>query len=265
MSPCGLGTIGKRLDSSVNFGRLSTVMRVPKSYLSRVLHGKADLNSDQFFLAMEYLSLNVNERLYLTLLLEYARTALPKRREMLSEEIDQIQRREFEVKEHLSLTKIDATQQGMADYYLDPINQLVHIAISIDRYRKEVTLLARDLEMQVKKIHAAILKLEQLGLVERKKGVINVLVRNIHLPRESSVFRAWRSRSRLLSFGRIENLPDEDAYNFSAVFSATNEVRTRIHSKILQLLKESESMIKNAKPARVFQLGFDLFPWTNEK
>jgi hypothetical protein len=37
-----------------------------------------------------------------------------------------------------------------------------------------------------------------------------------------------------------------------------------LHAKILQLIKESEKVIKDAKPERVFQFGFDLFPWTTE-
>src|SRR5262245_46180961 len=63
---------------------------IQKSYFSRVLSGHADLSADQIFKIADYLGLKPVELKYVQLLLEYARSSVPKRREKLQREIDHV-------------------------------------------------------------------------------------------------------------------------------------------------------------------------------
>ena len=71
------------LDDKVNFQNMASHIRIPKSYLSRVVHGKADLSGDQLYLACEFLNFSDKERSYLFLLLEYARAGLKRRKSQI--------------------------------------------------------------------------------------------------------------------------------------------------------------------------------------
>src|SRR5690348_755634 len=117
----------KRLDSSVNFQKMAAYVRVPKSYLSRVIHGKADLNTDQLFLVCQYLEFNEQESTYMQLLLEYARTGLRTRKEKLQSEIRRMQVQHLDTKEHLKASPVGASNDELAAYYLDPWIQLTHV------------------------------------------------------------------------------------------------------------------------------------------
>ena len=58
----------KRVDSSSNFQKLATAIRVQKSYLSKVFRETTDLNTDQLFLACEHLEFTSDQKNYLFLL-----------------------------------------------------------------------------------------------------------------------------------------------------------------------------------------------------
>ena len=118
----------KRLDARVTFQAFADAIRIQKSYLSKVLKGSADFSPDQLFLACDFLALDREQRRYVSLLLELERSGLEVCRQKLQEEIDLLRKKFFDTREHLQKKTVDVTAAGLQAYYLDPLNQIVHIA-----------------------------------------------------------------------------------------------------------------------------------------
>ena len=252
----------KQLDSRVNFQRLAEAMRVQKSYLSNVLKGRAELSSDQLFLASEYLALDSEQRHYLTLLLEYGRSGLQIRKAGLLEEIKAIQKNKRESKAHLKAEKISPMSEDLTMYYLDPMNQLIHVALTIKRYQRDLSLLAHDLEIKTVRVQRIVTFLEKMGILERHPGKpIRLNLEHIHLPRENAIFPAWRNQLRQLSLGRLLKLDSDEAYSFSVTFSANEDTFELVRGKFLKLLREIEGPVGQASAEGLYHLAFDLFPW----
>src|SRR5688572_6843157 len=105
----------KQLSSSVNFQEISRYARIPKSYLSRVIHGKADLNQDQMSLACEFLGLSEAETDYMLLLLDYERSSLKKRKLRLEQKISRIQAENMEIKHHIEAAPTLPSNSDLAE------------------------------------------------------------------------------------------------------------------------------------------------------
>lgn len=252
----------KSLEPEFNFQAMASFVGIQKSYLSKVVAGSADLNSDQLFLVCEYLRFDQNQRKYMALLLEHERSYVKVRKEQLLAEIREVQGLYRETKEHLHAPKAGDEIKGLSDYYLDPINQIVHICLSIPRYAEAPAQLSKDLGVGNKRVSEALSQLERLGIISRENKKIRILLDDIHLPRESSVYRAWRNSIKLLSIKRLDELDTKSAYSFAVSFSANEEVRDRIQSRFLDFLKQIEGLVKSAPSQGAYQMSFDLFPWT---
>ncbi len=253
----------KRIDPKFNFQAIAEATRIPKSYLSKVAHEKAHFSPDQLFLVGEHLGLNDPQMRYMQLLLEQARSGVKKRREQLEKELQAMRDRALDSREHLQAKPESLGEQGLKDYYLDPMNQLVHISLSIPRYQSDPTKLATDLGIPVAELRAIIERLEGLGVIELAHGKYKTLIKGIHLPRTSPVFRPWRNQLKLLCLDRLSRRGQKSDYSFSVSFSATDKVRDRIKGDFLELLKRAEAEVGGARQEEAYQMSFELFAWTN--
>lgn len=253
----------KRNDPKCNFQRLAESARLPKSYLSKVVHGEADLSQDQLYLVNGFLAFTAQESEYMGLLLEYARCGLSKRKTELKQKIESIRRQNLETKEHIRASPAPLQLPLLSEYYLDPHMQIVHICLSIERYACDLKSLAADLRLHLSRVTSVVDRLEKLGIIERDEaGQIKLLVTSIHLPKESQLFDAWRNQIRLSCLKHMEGLPRDEVYSFSVTFSATPEVRQKIHLRFLDYLKSLEELVSQAPCEKAYQLNFDVFPWT---
>lgn len=252
----------RRIDNAdVNYQGLAQAMRIPKSYLSKIMHGRADLSFDQLFLAAQYFRLTFEEREYLDLLLSYARCGLADRKSALEEKIEKIRHRHFDTRAHLAADIID-NAVGLHEYYLDPVYQLVHAALSLEKYTTSLKSLAEDLGIALSRILDAAMGLERLGIIERSDGNIQILRPAMHLPKESPFYEGWRAQLRLLGLQRTQAIAKESHYAFSVVFSAGLKTDQEIKMKFFEFLKSIESEVGSAPCERVYQMNFDILPWT---
>ncbi len=252
----------KKLDSTFHFQKLAEIAGIQKSYLSKVIHGTAHLNTDQLHMICEQLRMDEPQQKYMALLLEYAKSSLKQRKEKIFSEIQKIQTQFLETKKHLSKEKINPNTKEWMDYYLDPLNQIVHVCLSIERYQKDVNLLAQDLNIDSSKLISLIQTLERLGIITRYKNKIEVLIKELHLPKDSTLYASWRNQLKLLTLQRLQHNENGKSYSFSVVFSADPQTKNKIQAKFLELLKETEPWVQKAPSQETFQMNFDLFSWT---
>lgn len=254
----------KGYEPDFGFHKLADAARVQKPYLSKVIGGNANLNSDQLFAICRILKLGADEMEYMQLLLELERSGLEERRKELRVKIDSIAEAKRDSTAYLAAKAVLADTSSVAlltDYYLDPLVQIIHVALSVERFSLNPLLLGKEFHLDGPQIHAIILSLERMGLVIRENGRLLPRETNLHLPKNSPVFRAWRNQLKLLSVQRLNQLPEAKAYSFSVVFSASENTRKEIHSRFLEFLKSCESLVGEAKSKNVYQMSFDLFPW----
>jgi hypothetical protein len=90
-----------------------------------------------------------------------------------------------------------------------------------------------------------------------------VLKDNLHLSPESTIYRPYRTLLRFKAMERLDRLNAGDAYNYSVLFTADEEVRRRVQARFLEFLKDVQDDIQAAPAQEVYQLSFDLFRWSD--
>lgn len=254
----------KKLDKSINFQNLATSMRIHKAYLSQVIKGERDLSQDQLYLACKYLDLKDHEYDYLKLLLEYARCGLEQRKQELKKTIKEIQKSYKKTTSHIDVKKHKRENINRDDYFLDPLNQVVHMCLSIPKYKKDPKSMAQVLFIPQKKIVTILQKLESMKIIKIESGQVTDQAFDLHLPRNSALFSAWNSSLNDLAMNRIKIISENKSYNFAVIFGANEAVKNQVHDAFLQFLKKVKKLVEKADPIdEVFQMRFDLFSWTN--
>lgn len=260
----------KYVDKSYTFQAMAAHMRIQKPYLSKVINGRGDFNSDQMFMACDYLGIEGEERDYLLLLLEYDRSAFPERREVLKKQIEEVQESKRDIKgtlkESLSNMSVDAFDASdYQEYYLNPIIQLTHIFLTIKRFRKNPELIQEALVINDEQYKDALKKLVSLKMIEVVNDEIKVLIRNLHLPRESRVVSAHHQMLRQLVNFRLTRIPVQKKKTFSATFSSSEKARKQIEIEFNNFFEKVREIIKTEKYTDCYQINFELFPWSNPK
>jgi hypothetical protein len=244
------------------FQAMSQACRVQKTYLSRVLGGHGELSEDQLYLACEFLGLSKESRDYVCLLHGFQRSLVAPRKRELKKEIDAAQKKHSRSEKFIAAVPIVESSVNASTYHLDPNVMLVHMFLTVPRFSTNPKLVASQLGLSVEHFADALTQLRKLGLVEIEHGKITVRVERTHLPYDSPLYKASNSLHRLKCLEYIQRLPADSAYNLSVAFSANDSVRKKINENFLSFLSQTQKQVVDADPENVYQMNFDLFPWS---
>lgn len=251
----------RELDKLTSFQSVAEFARMPKSYLSKVIHGTADLNADQLYLVSQFFELSEDEQCYLEQLLDYARCSLEERRKILLKRIRSVQNERLDARHHLKANLAKTDNSIANEYYLDPLVQVVHICLAVPRFQSEIKVLASALHIPLTRVIGAISVLERLGIVERKNSKYKVVVDSLHLPTDSALYHSWLFQLRSMALQRQHYMRDKNNYEFSVVFSADEDVQQSIRRRFLEFVKATQKECGSASDSQVFQMNFDLLAW----
>jgi uncharacterized protein (TIGR02147 family) len=251
------------LGTAFTFQNMAKACRIQKTYLSKVLNDRGDLSGDQLYLACEYLGFNGEDREFIFLIFEEARTVVQKRKSELRSQISRIRKSYIKTELHLKSSALPTDADDFSDYYLDPYAQVVHMFLTVDRFAKMAGTIAERLHITSEFLAEILTKLQRLGIVEMRAGQYYVVKDNIHLSRESTLYRPYRNLLRMKANERIDILPSERSYNFSVIFSTNPRTKQKIHAAFLEFLRVVQEMVGKTKADEVYQMNFDLFGWSD--
>lgn len=251
--------------AGVTYQALATSCKIDKAYLSRVLGRKADLSQDQVYLAAKYLGIDGLDRDFLFTLHAYSRSSLKDRRADLLQSLAAIRKQAQTTQEHIMTGAVEGADQiDLGPYFLDPDAQLVHVFLTIERYRRDPSAIGKALGLGEERFSRILILLGRLGLIETGKSGIRVTREALHLPASAASYPAYRLLLRQRGLGRMQALDADDGYFFSVLFSGGKAEAQTIQQRFLELLSASEVDVRNAPAANVYQMTFDLFPWSEE-
>jgi uncharacterized protein (TIGR02147 family) len=252
----------KKARSSFTFEAMAVACSVQKTYLSKVLKHKGNLNLDQLYAACEYLKLKPIETEFVFALYHFETATHPARRALYQNQLVELRRRSLttDAKISVSTEKIQATQ--VAEYYADPMFSLVHMFLTIDRFRKAPQLMGEILQLTSEKLSLYIDRLEKFGIIEQSGAGWKVIKDHMHLPEDSVFVKAHRTLLRMKALEQLERLDHKDYYSFTVVFSSEESVQKEIRLRFLQFLDEVQKLVEKGREKEVFQLNFDLLKWS---
>lgn len=258
----------KKMNSKFNYSFFAEKAGVQNTYFSRVLKLEAHLNSDQIFLLCEALNLKPEEQEYLVLLHEYDRSIVVKRKSLLKTRIKEIEQEFARVEEYLKAEFVTPENHtDLAKYYLNPLNTIIHICLTVPHYNKNPNRIAEALKIEDSALKGALQLLTDLKMIEPAdknsgEGQFRILQSALQLSKTSLYTDPHQTLMRYKSQDRISNLPIEKRKGFAVTFSADPATQKEIHKEFLNFISKIEKLVRNAPAEEVYQLNFDIFPWT---
>lgn len=254
-----------RKQSQMGFSqaKLAANAGIRNTYLTNVLKGRGNFNSDQIASIARHLNLSKDESDYLMLLKEFDQSIDADRKKNLLSEINK-RRDSARATESYITAKVRRDEHELImKYYSDPAIKLTHVLLKIPRYAARPKQIATDLRLSQKHLETIFAVLEELEIVRFGKEGVEVLQSNFHLPKDSPMLMAHQGLMRTRSAYRMQETTPEKRYSFSVTFTGTEKTRAEIQAKFLDFLKDIEGTVKGAPSEEAYQINFDLFPWTD--
>lgn len=252
----------KAVDPRFTLEQLAKSAGIQKSYLSKVMNGRADFQSDQLFLIGDFFGWTEGEAEFALLLLEYERSSLTPRKKKMLKQIDSIRDAHLAVESSVEAPALESEAAALQDYYLNPWVQIIHICLSVPRFAKDLELISTELKIDKLLVNEAVQILLKRKIIagDSKRG-FEVLIDQIHLPKKSPVFRAWQTQLRSMALHRLQSAPQKSDYCFNVLFSGDEGARRMLQNAILELLERAEATVKDAPSKELYYMSFDLFRW----
>lgn len=234
---------------------------VQKTYLSRVMNESAHLAEDQLWDACQYLGLSNAECEFLLLLRRLETCKRKSFEEKITREIEICRSQALQSEKSLSPKTSLPKSQLEVEFFLDPVQIIVHAFFSIPRFAARPNDIAKVLDLSTQRFDFIVNRLLQLGLLSQQSGRYTVSKNVLHLTNSSQATVPHRLQMRTLALSKIAS-EKPSTYSFSLVFASSRLVADRFRSRFLDLLKEMQPLVVESKEEEVFQLNFDVFSWS---
>lgn len=184
-------------------------------------------------------------------------------RDKLKEEIDSIQEEHKKTTTHISTKPQESLDLDLAEYYSDPYYKIIHVFLGIENFEKHPLALSEQLHLSPKKIQNYLVRLEEMSVIQLiDGGVVKVLKKNYHLPKDFFICKPHQAAMKMLSQQTLLTVEDEKKESVCVTFSGEETTFKQVHAEFLEFLKRTEKYVKNSHCEEVFQMNFDLHYWS---
>ncbi len=245
----------------VTFSDVAASAKIHQTYLSRVLAGQADINSDQAFAIATFLGLGHKEAEYFLLLVENQKSSNQARKKILLEKINRLKDQSLKTKAHLQSHFLSPSVEKTSLYYTDPIHQVVHMALTIPEVAQDPERLRLCLCLSVKRFQIILKNLEEYGFLRSTGSTYESLQSSLHLDPASPVNDTYQQMMRSLALGRFPLIEEKEKNLVSVMITIDEEHKSKIREEFMFFLKKVEGIVKDSPAKELYQMNFDLLKW----
>lgn len=102
-----------------------------------------------------------------------------------------------------------------------------------------------------------------MKIIEVNEGEIKVVVKSMHLPRDSGLVSPHHQLLAQLGLYRKNRLSPNKKKAFSVTFAMDNKSRKKIEEEFNIFIAKVREISIAGKKSDIYQLNFDLFPWSS--
>lgn len=246
-----------------NFRRVCEACLIHPSYFSRAMKSEASLSQQQIFRIAGFLEMTKPQKDYLFLLWNRQEAQDKEEREFFAQKIREHQEEKQKVSGKIKAKIISAEERKsqLEAYYSEAITALVHMYLTLPRFKNQPDLLGKELGLTSDKLTIELEKLEALGLIRRENSKVTRVEDSIHLPEDSTLSFLNHVNWRLKTIQEIERRsPRAGDYHLSVVFSGDEEIKFKLKQVLRDAVIKAQGLVGNCEnPTHVFHMMMDLF------
>ena len=235
---------------------LARALRCQPTYISQILHGKAQLSLEQAEMANQFFAHTKEESLFFLLLVQKERAGTASLAKHFQDQLAEILNRRLILTSRLGAKKaLDPQDQSI--YYSSWIYAAAHIALTIPELRTREAL-AKYFCLPLKKITETLEFLTSAGLAVEENGTYAAGTSQIRLGKDShNIIKHhtnWRTQA-IESLER-EELPD---LHYSGVVSLSSRDILEVKNQLLEKIDEIQKTVRDSKEEELCAIGIDFF------
>jgi uncharacterized protein (TIGR02147 family) len=226
------------------------------TYISQILHGKADLSLEQGERIARFLGLTKAEAGYFLLLLQKDRAATRELRQIFEIQIEeQIQSRMNVVNRLGASNPLSAEQHGI--YYSSWHYLAVHMAVTVPELQTREAL-ADFFHIGLERMDQVLEFLLKVGILQQEKNILTTGTSVIRLGKDSPHIFRHHSHWRQQAIESLERETDRDLH-YSAVVTLSSEDVLRLKERMLEQIKNNIDIVKPSVSEQVYVYNIDFF------
>ncbi len=240
--------------------RLADALGCQNGFISLVLSGSAHFSTEHAMTVGKFLKHSEAEQDYFLLLICHARAGSKDLQIHYQKKIDEVSTKRREIRERIQV-RTELSEASQARYYSSWHYTAIHMALftlGVQTPEK----IASTLEIPLPKVQGVLDFLIQCGLVETKGNRMIVKPSRTHLPADSPLIARHHSNWRMRAIQSLDHVHASDLH-YSAVFSLSREGAEKVRTLLLEVLQESEPIIRNGKDETVYAMALDWFHLNN--
>lgn len=241
---------------------LADAARIQYTYVSKVLNtAHVHFNEDTLFAMCRHLGLGSEETDFALLLRARDAAASKELRADLERKIIDARER-HKVAAKLRSGALEEIKKEMS-YLLDPYCILVHVALYVERYKKDLAALAADFGLSTERLRAVLSKLAEAKFIEldARGNVTRLLEERLHYDTTHPLMRAHQALLKQASMARLQQLDDERKVSFMAAFTGDETTLEQVRLEFNRFTARVQSLSEGAASRRPYVLQFDFFAW----
>ncbi len=252
----------KKGPEKVTLQELAAKIPMQYTYLSRVMHDdKAHLNEDCLHSVCEILRFEADEADYLFLLRSLSITQSRNRKAALLGKLGRLKQNRA-----LRAAVIEGEKTRLAEeaeYLLDPLCIVVHVALYLKPYRHAPESLCPKLGISPEELRSVLKKLSAIRFLELDSAgkITRVSTERLHFSPEHPLMRTHQLLVKAFASNYVLRTKEENKHGFLLTFSGDPQCFEKIKQDFFFFLKEVEKHVEAAENKYVYQLCFDLFRW----
>jgi len=237
--------------------KLAKAIGSQATFISQVIHGKANLSLEQADRINEFLGHTKAQAEYFFALVQKERAGTQSLRKHFETAIDELRAQQLNLTDRLGL-KSKLTAESQARYYSSWHYAAIHIALTIEQLQSP-TKISDFFKVPIGKVNSVLNFLVSIGLALRtEEGSYRCGQQTIRLGSDSSNILRHHANWRQLA---IESLDREDPsdLHYSGVASLSKKDVQIIKEKILKNLEENLEVVRDSKEEELFCYSIDFF------
>lgn len=226
------------------------------SYVTRVLSSEAHLNLEQAGRANGFLGHTDDQSLYFILLVEHARAGTKEVKEIFARQIKKQQRDYLNLKTKFgNPDAIAAADQNI--FYSSWQYAAIYVALTVPRLQTKEAL-STHFQLPLKRVSEMLHFLSSIGLVREERGKLKCIAKSFHLTGDPSIQMRDHMNWRHAAIRAYETVGANDLH-YTSVVALSEEDVLRIKRKLLDMLEEARTVIRDSKEEVVYSFLLDFF------
>jgi uncharacterized protein (TIGR02147 family) len=236
--------------------KVAKALGIHPTLFSQILQGHRDLTLEQASLFCDHIHFSEKDSELFLKLVEFSRAGNESLRSRIRRQLDGLKSEYKEVRAHVGSSTKELSEEEKSIFYSSWHYSAFRMMCSL-RDPLSVEEIAAHLQISGERAKVVETFLLRTGLIVETDGRLNMGPFNTHVRAES----AWSTRHHLnwrtRNLNKIEHITKEEL-SFTAPFSCSAKDFKRIKESILELIKETSSVVGKTTPEHVYTLCIDL-------